>query len=65
MLILTRKPGEKVMVGDNIVIAILDVKGSNVRIGIDAPREIPVYRDELLEAMKPAHTPDVPRREAH
>lgn len=52
MLIITRRPGERVMIGDDVVIAILDVKGSNVRIGIDAPREVAVYREELLEAMK-------------
>lgn len=40
------------MLGDDIVIAVIDVKGSNVRLGIDAPREVAVYREELLEAMK-------------
>jgi carbon storage regulator len=56
MLIITRRPGERVMIGDDVVIAIIDVKGSNVRIGIDAPREIAVYREELLEAMKAEKT---------
>lgn len=40
------------MLGDDIVIAVIDVRGSNVRLGIDAPREVAVYREELLEAMK-------------
>jgi carbon storage regulator len=52
VLIITRRPGERVMLGDDIVIAVIDVKGSNVRLGIDAPREVAVYREELLEAMK-------------
>jgi carbon storage regulator len=52
MLIITRRPGERVMIGDNVVISIIDVKGSSVRIGIDAPREVLVYREEILEAMK-------------
>lgn len=49
MLIITRRPGERVMIGDNIVVAVIDVKGSNVRIGIDAPREVAVFREELLD----------------
>jgi carbon storage regulator len=52
MLIVTRKPGEKVMVGDQVVITVIEVKGSNVRIGIDAPRAVPVYREEIYAAMR-------------
>lgn len=52
MLIVTRKPGEKVMVGDQVVITVIEVKGSNVRIGIDAPRAVPVYREEIYAAMQ-------------
>jgi carbon storage regulator len=65
MLIITRRPGERVMLGDDIVIAVLDVKGSNVRIGIDAPREVLVYREELLEAMKAGKATEVEHPKAH
>ena len=47
MLILTRRLGEKVIVGDDVVISILDVRGDSVRIGIQAPRDIPVFRKEV------------------
>ena len=52
MLIITRRPGEKVMVGDDVVIEVIEVSGSSVRIGIDAPKAIPVYREELWRAVK-------------
>ncbi|MFQ5345668.1 MAG: carbon storage regulator CsrA [Mariprofundus sp.] len=48
MLILTRKKGEAIAIGDNIQIQVLNVKGGQVRIGIDAPREIKVNREECL-----------------
>jgi carbon storage regulator len=47
MLVLTRKPGEKVYVGKDISLTVLEVKGNRIRIGIDAPAEIPVVRAEL------------------
>jgi carbon storage regulator len=50
MLIITRRQGERIMIGDEVVITVLDVSGSSVRIGIEAPRSTPVYREELLEA---------------
>jgi len=49
MLILTRKKGESIAIGDNIQIQVLNVKGGQVRIGIDAPREVKVNREERLE----------------
>ncbi len=52
MLIITRRPGEKVMIGDDVVIEVIEVSGSSVRIGIDAPKAIPVYREELWRAVK-------------
>ena len=48
MLILRRKPGEKIVIGDNIVVLVAEINGSTVQIGVEAPREIPVHRDELL-----------------
>lgn len=47
MLVLTRKVGEKILIGDNIVITVVDIRGSQVRLGIDAPRETYVIREEL------------------
>jgi len=51
MLILTRKTGETITIGDNIQIQVLSVKGGQVRIGIDAPREILVNREEVFERL--------------
>jgi len=52
MLIVTRRAGEKVMLGDDIVIEVMEVAGNSVRIGIAAPRSIPVYREELWELVR-------------
>jgi len=49
MLILTRKTGETITIGDNIQIQVLSVKGGQVRVGIDAPRDILVNREEVFE----------------
>ena len=48
MLVLSRKPGEKIHLGAEIVVTVLEVKGNRVRLGIEAPRSITVTRDELL-----------------
>lgn len=47
MLILTRRNGESLMVGDEVKITVLSIKGNQVRIGIDAPKEIAVHREEI------------------
>ncbi len=52
MLILTRKLGEVIAVGDDIKIVILDIKGRHVRIGVEAPRQTKVYREELYQIIK-------------
>jgi carbon storage regulator len=52
MLIITRKPGEKIMLGDDVTIEVIEVSGSSVRIGIAAPRSLPVYREEIWTAVK-------------
>ena len=51
MLVLTRKPGEKIFIGDNISLTVVEVKGDSVRIAVDAPREIKIYRGEIYEAI--------------
>ncbi|NCC85023.1 MAG: carbon storage regulator [Clostridia bacterium] len=48
MLVLSRKPGEAIRIGDDIEISIVEVRGDTVRIGINAPRSVPVFRQELL-----------------
>ena len=52
MLIITRKPGEKVMLGDDIVVHVMEIVGNSVRIGIHAPRSLPVYREEIWDAVR-------------
>jgi carbon storage regulator len=52
MLIITRRPGEKIMVGEDVVVEVIEVSGSSVRIGIAAPKSIPVYREEIWAAVK-------------
>jgi carbon storage regulator len=52
MLVLTRKPKESIMIGDQIELSILSVAGDKVRIGIEAPREIPVFRKEVWLAIR-------------
>ena len=52
MLIITRKPGERIMLGDDVVVEVIEVSGSSVRLGIAAPRSVPVYREEIWNAVK-------------
>jgi carbon storage regulator len=52
VLIITRRPGEKIMLGDDVVIEVIEVSGSSVRVGIDAPKSVPVYREEIWRAVK-------------
>lgn len=52
MLILTRRVGETVMIGDNVAITVLGVKGNQVRVGIKAPKDTPVHREEIFERIR-------------
>jgi len=52
MLILTRRVGETIMVGDDVTVTVLGVKGSQVRVGVKAPRNVPVHREEIYERIQ-------------
>jgi carbon storage regulator len=55
MLVLTRRAGERVLIGDDIVITILDTRGDGIRIGIEAPRGVNIQRDEIVRAVAEAN----------
>lgn len=55
MLVLTRKRGEQILIGDDIVITILDVKGDSIRVGVDAPRGVVIHRPEVMQAVTEAN----------
>ena len=52
MLVLTRRIGETLIISDNIRVTVLDVSGNQIRIGVTAPREVPVHREEVAERIK-------------
>ena len=58
MLILTRKTGDSVMIGDDVSVTVLAAKGNQVRIGIKAPKHLAVHREEIYRRIKVANRPD-------
>jgi carbon storage regulator len=63
MLVLTRKSNQSIMIGDDIEVSVLAIMGEKVRIGIEAPRSVPVFRKEVyLEIQQDASTPDEDRK---
>jgi carbon storage regulator len=52
MLLITRRAGEKIMVGDDVVVHVMEIVGNTVRVGIEAPRSLPVYREEIWHAVR-------------
>ena len=52
MLVLTRRIGESVMIGSRVTVTVVAVKGSQIRIGVNAPKSIPVHREELYERIR-------------
>ena len=60
MLILTRRVGETVMIGDEVTITVLGVKGNQVRVGINAPKSVAVHREEIYERIKREQQGDAP-----
>lgn len=55
MLVLTRRANESIVIGNDIVVTVLEIKGDQIRLGISAPHEVPVYREELLAALTHAN----------
>lgn len=51
MLVLTRRANQSIMIGNDVVVTVLEVRGDQVRLGIEAPREIDVHREEVFEAL--------------
>lgn len=52
MLVLSRKRNETILIGENVAVTIIDIRGDKVRLGVEAPREISVYRQEVHESIK-------------
>jgi carbon storage regulator len=52
MLILTRRPGERVVIGEDVLVTVMEVSGQTVRLGIAAPEGLPIYREEIWLAVK-------------
>jgi len=61
MLILTRRVGETVMIGNDVTVTVLGVKGNQVRIGVNAPRDVAVHREEIFERIKREEAGEAPR----
>lgn len=63
MLVLSRRVGESIVIGDDVVVTVLEVRGDVIRVGVDAPRSVAVHRRELLDALvesnRAAASPDV------
>lgn len=52
MLILTRRAGERVVIGDDVLVTVMEISGQTVRLGIDAPQGVAIYREEIWDAVK-------------
>ena len=61
MLVLSRKKKESIVINGEIIITVVEIRGDKVRLGIEAPRNIPIHRTEVLEAMRQATTQDHPQ----
>lgn len=59
MLILTRRVGESLMIGDEVNVTVLGIRGNQVRIGVDAPKDVAVHREEIYDRIQQEKTDDV------
>ncbi|MCA9115832.1 MAG: carbon storage regulator CsrA [Planctomycetaceae bacterium] len=55
MLVLSRKKDEKIIIGDQITVMVIEIRGDKVRLGIDAPRDVTVHREEVYDAIRREH----------
>ncbi len=58
MLVLSRKKNESIVINDDITIVVVEIRGDKVRLGIEAPKEVPVHRNEVYEAIRKSQTPE-------
>jgi carbon storage regulator len=63
MLVLSRKMNESIVIGENIVVTVIDIRGDKIRLGIEAPRHVSVHRREIYERIKLSDTGGQPRQE--
>jgi carbon storage regulator len=64
MLVLSRKIGEKIIINDNIEVTVVDIKGNTIRLGIVAPKDIPIARGELIESKNERNSSQPQQKEA-
>jgi carbon storage regulator len=57
MLVLTRRVGETIRIGNDVVVTVLNVKGNHIRIGVNAPKDVTVHREEIFERIKQERQP--------
>lgn len=65
MLVLSRKVGERILIGDNISVTVVRVSGGGVRLGIEAPAELPVVREELQQSLNEQNKPSTAHNDTH
>jgi len=63
MLVLSRKKDENIIINDNIIVTVVDIRGDKVRLGFDAPKEVPIHRREVYEAIRRSEASSGARQE--